>query len=54
MLIADSLSNFNVLVASDVIDPTQSSDMQLCAHVDGPFAAGAWIEEDCNPALYAR
>ena len=54
VLTADRLNNFDVMVASDVIDPTLSSDKQLCAHVDGPVAEGGWMEIYCNPPISGR
>ena len=50
----ERLSNFDVMVASDVIDPTQSSDKQLCAHVEGPVPQGGWMDIECNPPISGR
>ena len=50
----DRLADFDVMGASDVIDPTQSSDKQLCAHVGGPVARGGWMEIYCNPPISGR
>ena len=54
LFIGDRLKNFDVMVASDVIDPTQSSDKQLCAHVEGPVPRGGWIEIKCDPPIRGR
>ena len=50
----DRLADFDVMVASDVIDPTQSSDKQLCAHIVGVFVGGEWIEVQCASLLFGR
>ena len=52
--IGESLSYFDVMVASDVINPNQSSDKQLCAHVDGPVPQGGWIGVKCDPPISGR
>ena len=48
------LCDFDVTVASDVIDPNQSSDKQLCAHVEGPVPQAGWMEIKCNPPISGR
>ena len=48
------LTDFDVMVASDVIDPTQSSNKQLCAHVEGTVPQGGWMAVDCNPPINGR
>ena len=50
----DRLADFDVMVASDVIDPTQSSDKQLCAYVEGPVPQAGWMEIKCNPPISGR
>ena len=42
------------MVASDVIDPTASSDKQLCAHVAGTVAQGGELEIKCDAAVKGR
>ena len=42
------LADFDVLVASDVIDPSQSGDKQLCEHVEGSVPEGGWMEFYCK------
>ena len=54
MYVGNRLRHFDVFVASDVLDPTQSSDKQLCAHVDGPVALGGWMEIKCDPPISGR
>ena len=50
----NQLKNFDVMVASDVIDPTQSSDKQLCAYVEEQVPQADWMEIYCNPPISGR
>ena len=50
----DRLADFDVMVAFDVIDPTQSRDKQLCVHVKGPVPQAGWMEIKCNPPISGR
>ena len=52
--LAERLTNFDVFVTSDVINPNQSSDKRTCAHYPGTVGAGQWIEFMCEPFHFGR
>ena len=53
-IIAGSMQNFDVRVATDVIDPTLSTDITLCAHVPELVPAGQWMDIPCDIPIRGR
>ena len=48
------LSDFDVKVAHDDIDPDQASNIHVCAYVPGAVPQGGWMEIYCDSPTNGR